>query len=838
VTDEQQVQKLLQGALKAAREGNAEQARKAFLYVLKMQPTNEVAWMGLATVAQDQREQIIALQKAVDLNPQNTRARAALERITGTSQPPDPLPGPPPPVARVQPPVTDGPTIILPTKPAAPVDDTPSFADEDEYANQTDEADQEDEEERYEEIPKTSESTPPTLAAAPISTPAPTSPVLPETPLFSHLALTPQGEEGVPVPKRRVLDAAAQQGDTLMNAYLHHEMEDRLIDWQRKPRSRAGEREITILRAQVGSVVAVVLLLVVGIPLALYLNSPEYVKLVFAPTFTITPTFTLTPSNTPGATLTASPMPLQSSTPTPTLDASITPGRPEVVYRPEPTEIYYPPGAQRSRNIDAADALINQGEFEDASAKLLEEQQATKLTGDFMAYYYLSRLQFAQNNVEAARKVITDGKTLWSEAGRGLYFGALVEVSEERILYLGFQDQLAAGTKLKALKKQTDDLITKIKATADFGGDYDEPYLLLADVYRLTGDYQIALDMLTEAQTGRYRGKLFGNTRLRLKKAEIYRDMGTIGQALFELDDLLRLNPFEEPALRMRIDLALQESKPGLAVIYAADYQYYYPENIEGYRLMGDAFVLEDKIGLAMVQYTRALQGDSADPAYSKALASRAAVYTSQGRDDLALADYNKAVEIQPQNMDFRGLRYQLAYRAGEYALAAEDLVQLQTGRAITAAQFTILSTQLQVVQKSLDVRGQQQALTQLRRLRPADIPTDLQPLVNELTARLNFALGSESEALNALERALAQEDTASRHVLRGEILQAQADAATRDDAKLALFQTAQREYDFVLSWSVVYRYPFVEDVQTRYQTVTSEVERLRAALAEKNAKK
>ena len=57
---EDQVQKLLQGALKAAREGNSEQARKAFLYVLKVQPTNEVAWMGLATVAQDQREQIIA----------------------------------------------------------------------------------------------------------------------------------------------------------------------------------------------------------------------------------------------------------------------------------------------------------------------------------------------------------------------------------------------------------------------------------------------------------------------------------------------------------------------------------------------------------------------------------------------------------------------------------------------------------------------------------------------------------------------------------------------------------------------------------------------------------
>jgi hypothetical protein len=46
------------------------------------------------------------------------------------------------------------------------------------------------------------------------------------------------------------------------------------------------------------------------------------------------------------------------------------------------------------------------------------------------------------------------------------------------------------------------------------------------------------------------------------------------------------------------------------------------------------------------------------------------------------------------------------------------------------------------------------------------------------------------------------------------------------------LYISAQREYDFVLSWSVIYRYPFLEDAETRYDTVTSEIERLRAEAA------
>lgn len=268
-------------------------------------------------------------------------------------------------------------------------------------------------------------------------------------------------------------------------------------------------------------------------------------------------------------------------------------------------------------------------------------------------------------------------------------------------------------------------------------------------------------------------------------------------------------------------------------MIYAEAYQFYYPARIAGYRMMGDAFVMENKIGLAMVQYTRALQGDPTDPDYATTLTSRAAIYASQGRDDLALADLTQAVTSQPQVMAYRQQRLALATRLGAYETIGEDLEALQAANAISDTEFTIQQTRLRVAQNDMTPDDQQQALADLRRLNPDRIPDSLRPVTSELVARLELALGDEAGALQALDAALNEEETVSRRLLRGQILQLQAEAATRDDVRLPLYQAAQREYDFVLSWGVVYRYPFLEEAEQRYDVVTDEITRLEAALAE-----
>lgn len=76
-----QLQKLLQGALKAAKNGEKDLARRAFLQVIKRQPENQTAWFGMVTVGQDRSEQRTALKRLLQLNPTHKQGLAAAQRM-------------------------------------------------------------------------------------------------------------------------------------------------------------------------------------------------------------------------------------------------------------------------------------------------------------------------------------------------------------------------------------------------------------------------------------------------------------------------------------------------------------------------------------------------------------------------------------------------------------------------------------------------------------------------------------------------------------------------------------------------------------------------------------
>ena len=75
------MQKLLQGALRAARKGDKDLARRAFLQVIKRQPENEIAWFGLVTVARDKQEQRTSLQRLLTINSQHKQGLAAAAKV-------------------------------------------------------------------------------------------------------------------------------------------------------------------------------------------------------------------------------------------------------------------------------------------------------------------------------------------------------------------------------------------------------------------------------------------------------------------------------------------------------------------------------------------------------------------------------------------------------------------------------------------------------------------------------------------------------------------------------------------------------------------------------------
>ncbi len=78
---------LRQQGIAAAKAGHKDEARALLQQAIRLEPFNEAAWMWLASVARDQRERVFALQKLLEINPDNENARRALDSLLGPAPP-------------------------------------------------------------------------------------------------------------------------------------------------------------------------------------------------------------------------------------------------------------------------------------------------------------------------------------------------------------------------------------------------------------------------------------------------------------------------------------------------------------------------------------------------------------------------------------------------------------------------------------------------------------------------------------------------------------------------------------------------------------------------------
>jgi Tfp pilus assembly protein PilF len=74
-------EELLQMAIQAAKTGQKDGARMMFRQVLEADRRNERAMMWLAKLADNKEERVQWLQKALEVNPENTAARQTLNAI-------------------------------------------------------------------------------------------------------------------------------------------------------------------------------------------------------------------------------------------------------------------------------------------------------------------------------------------------------------------------------------------------------------------------------------------------------------------------------------------------------------------------------------------------------------------------------------------------------------------------------------------------------------------------------------------------------------------------------------------------------------------------------------
>ncbi len=571
-------QKLVQGGIKAVRSGDFDLARKAFTQALKLDPNNEAAWLGMATITEGATDKLRILNKVLEINPGNERAQEAVRRLSE-----DEVPS----VLAEDEPVADDDIsrdaeIAREAGEIAPLTDIPP-GDTGDLSDfpipdwSLDEDIPEDETRDQNITPEPRRMTQVEIRRS--------------EDVFQTLAPPPaKGRGGIPILDSANLDAMAEEVDASIQAYLEDALADYLtpdVTWERKSRGRAGSGEYRNLLLQITSASLVAIFIIGGALAAFIATNATAQRYLFGPSDTPMATSTSTPTATPGVTNTPSPTPLTPASETPSLSASVTPGNPDPNFPPGATEVYNPVPADAI--VNQALVLMQAGDLEPSRDLLDEAVSNVELSGDFPPVYRLSQWYLLNDEPEEAREVLTDWQDEWQLRDSSLYDRAesllliglaRVDIYEARNGLGG--DLNTAQNRLEASLglAEGDDRINTPNAVNDEG------WLLLAETYVLQGEIDVAIDILDEGLNTSFGDRnLYGNTELRMAKARILKDANRIPEALQQAYFVLELNPFLEDALIFQAETALENGQAGLAVLYSQQYLLYYPGSFHGFYL-------------------------------------------------------------------------------------------------------------------------------------------------------------------------------------------------------------------------------------------------------------
>ncbi|MEZ4667624.1 MAG: tetratricopeptide repeat protein [Anaerolineae bacterium] len=603
---------------------------------------------------------------------------------------------------------------------------------------------------------------------------------------------------GIPIPDEQRIQQVENEIDSIIEEYLKPPVGYTGVQWVQKKNGRAGERDIWTLRSYIagGAVAGLVAFLIIGYTIVW--NTPALRGIVFVPTPTLTPTPmppTFTPTPTPGLTPTPSPTPRVSPTPSPTVPPQIPNG---ILNPPQPTALFV---SAFDKGVQEAANLIDRKLYEEALPTL--EFEITQVASNFDPgpYYYAAQALIGDGRLAEAKQMMIRAQDRLTDTAsgntRGIVNGGLAYVN-----LLLAQNAMKDGNSQAA-----NDLLNDVKEQATLAIEsaprFDVPYVALAEQQRLNKNYSDALDTLDK---GLAIPELAANVNLLVEKGQIYFEQKDYDKAAYQAFLALYADPTTETAHRLRIEIAMAQNKPGLAVLYSQAYIFYYPGSTDAYRYLGDARLAEGNSDLALVAYEQGMiGGERAD-----FLISRAELYNQKGQYAEALKDLTDAFELNDDPAT-RAKRMEIAYLADRTSVAKQDAEALLGQNVIPDEQIKLLQARILVDDAKPDIQDDyKQALELLTNIDGA-LAVDLRDIAAEYKARAQFSLKQYAEALRSIDAALATRETGSRHYWRGQILEAQG----KKDAAL-------REYDWLLTWSEIYPYPFMDDVANRVEALNS----------------
>jgi protein O-GlcNAc transferase len=165
--------------------------------------------------------------------------------------------------------------------------------------------------------------------------------------------------------------------------------------------------------------------------------------------------------------------------------------------------------------------------------------------------------------------------------------------------------------------------------------------------------------------------------------AQAYRGVRNFDAAKQTLEEARREHPKSAAPLAMLGDLDLELQTYDAAIAHLIAALALEPANVDARNRLAVAYKAKggvtDKAN-ALEQIAKVL---ARDPQNALALYTRAEIYADQNRDPLALADAEKVVELQPQNLRGRALLGKILVRAP--AGAAPEEIKQRCGRAVLA---------------------------------------------------------------------------------------------------------------------------------------------------------
>jgi tetratricopeptide (TPR) repeat protein len=598
---------------------------------------------------------------------------------------------------------------------------------------------------------------------------------------------------GIPVPHPSRLAEAAKNAENTTREYLAP-IDTGAITWVQKSRGRAGDRDHLVLRAQMFFGILGFLIVFGGLGTFFVLNNPDARALIFAPTHTPTFTPTQTATSTPGVTATPSPTPGVTATPSATVPPEITPF--DIYFPPDATDVYPRPD---SVLISAAMALVDAGRAPEALPTLAVERLSVRDLFNPRPYYFEAIAQASAGQAERAIGTMEDAEGQLRPATRA-DFEPVVDAGFA-VVYSILAEQALTSDNGAQGREYANEAERRALDAIEGDSRNGRVYLALARVYRLTDRAGEALSVLDEALA---MPEHRADVNLILERARVYLDQGEYDLALYETFFAHYIDPRVEEGHLINIEAALEQNKPGLAVIYAQNFLFYHPGSVAGYKLLGDARLLENKPDLAITAYTQALTAEEPTDITADVYLARAQIYADQRRWDLARNDYTEAFRLN-DNPAVQARRMVAAFEAGNYGSALDDAEAL-TG-VIPDSELNFVKARALIESGGDDNQALQEASSLLAGL--SGLSEEDDAVANEYFARAQYQLNSLSTALQSINSAMTYRETGFRHYQRGLILEAQGNRNNAAD-----------EYEWVLTWSEVYPFPFRSDAQERLNEI------------------